>query len=194
MSSHVKSTEIIGLTGSMLSGKSTALMYFARCGVQTLSCDEIVRELYKRPLVLKKIKAALGTDDKAQIAQLVFKSVTKREALEQILHPLILKEVRAQVKKSSAPFVVLEAPLLFEAGWDQFTDLNIVVLADPKTLSARLKERKLTRAEYNRRTRFQLPDAQKAQRADVVFFHTTKAQLKKSVERFCKVLEVLPHQ
>lgn len=194
MSSHVKSTEIIGLTGSMLSGKSTALMYFARCGVQTLSCDEIVRELYKRPLVLKKIKAALGTDDKVQIAQLVFKSVTKREALEQILHPLILKEVRAQVKKSSAPFVVLEAPLLFEAGWDQFTDLNIVVLADPKTLSARLKERKLTRAEYNRRTRFQLPDAQKAQRADVVFFHTTKAQLKKSVERFCKVLEVLPHQ
>lgn len=194
MSSHVKSTEIIGLTGSMLSGKSTALMYFARCGVQTLSCDEIVRELYKCPLVLKKIKAALGTDDKAQIAQLVFKSVTKREALEQILHPLILKEVRAQVKKSSAPFVVLEAPLLFEAGWDQFTDLNIVVLADPKTLSARLKERKLTRAEYNRRTRFQLPDAQKAQRADVVFFHTTKAQLKKSVERFCKVLEVLPHQ
>lgn len=194
MSSRVKSTEIIGLTGSMLSGKSTALAYFARCGVQTLSCDQIVRDLYTRPAVLKKIKALLGTADKAQIATLVFKSVAKREALEQLLHPLILKEVRAQIKKTPARFVVLEAPLLFEAGWDRFTDFNIAVLADAKTLPARLKERKLTRAEYNRRIKFQLSDVQKAQRADVVFFHSTKAQLKKSVEHFCKVLEVLPHQ
>lgn len=191
---RVKSKWIIGLSGSMLSGKSTALGYFAACGAEPVSCDEIVRELYTRPMVLKKIKAALGTQDKAQIAQLVFKSASKRKALEQILHPLILKEVRAQIKKSKARFVVLEAPLLFEAGWDQWTDLNIVVLADPKTLSARLKERKLSRTEYNRRIKQQLPEAQKVQRADVVFFHATKAQLKKSVERFCSVLEVLPHQ
>lgn len=194
MSLRVKSKWIIGLTGSMLSGKSTALAYFAKCGADVISCDEIARELYKCPAVLKKIKTALGTDDKTQIAQLVFKHAAKRKALEQILHPLILKEVRAQIKKSKARVVVLEAPLLFEAGWDQWTDLNIVVLADPKTLPVRLKGRKLTRAEYNRRTRQQLSDRQKVQRSDVVFFHTTKAQLKKSVERFCSVLEVLPHQ
>lgn len=194
MSSYVKSTAIIGLTGPMLSGKSTALAYFARGGVQVLSCDEIVRELYTRPTVLKKIKKALGTADKAKITRLVFQHVAKRKVLEQILHPLILKQVRTQIKKSKKRFVVLEAPLLFEAGWDKFTTLNIVVLADPKTLPARLKERKLTRAEYNRRIKHQLSEAQKVQRADVVFFHTTKAQLKKSVERFCKVLEVLPHQ
>lgn len=194
MSFDVKSKIVIGLTGGMLSGKSTALAYFAKRGVQTLSCDQIVGELYTRPAVLKKIKDALGTVDKAQIAQLVFKSAEKRKALEQILHPVLLKEVRAQLKKSSAPVVVLEAPLLFEAGWDKFTDLTIVVLADPKTLGARLKERKLTRAEYVRRTKHQLCDTQKVQRADVVFYHATKAQLKKSVERFCSVLQVLPYQ
>ena len=190
----MKTKWIIGLTGSMLSGKSTALMYFARCGADTISCDELVRELRERPTVLKKIKTVFGTVDKTELAQLIFTSAAKRKALENILHPLLFKEVRACIKRSKHPVVVLEAPLLFEAGWDQYTDLNIVVLADPKTLPERLKERKLTRAEYNRRTRHQLPDLQKAQRADVVFFHTTKAQLKKSVERFCSVLEVLPHQ
>ena len=194
MSFRNKSKWVIGLTGSMLSGKSTALAYFARCGACTLSCDDLARELRSRPTVQRKIQAALGTADKAQLANLVFKSAAKRQALENILHPLLLKEVRAQIKKTDKPCVVVEAPLLFEAGWDKLTDLNIVVLADPKTLPARLKERNLTRAEFNRRTQHQWPDEKKAQHADVVFFHATKAQLKKSVERFCNVLEVLPHQ
>lgn len=194
MSFRVKSKWIIGLTGSMLSGKSTALAYFAKCGADVLSCDVLARELRERPAVLKKIRATLGTADKTELAKLVFANAAKRKALENILHPLLLKEVRARIKQSNRPVVVLEAPLLFEAGWDKYTDLNIVVLADPKTLPARLKERQLSRAEYNRRTQHQLPNLQKAQRADVVFFHTTKAQLKKSVERFCSVLEVLPHQ
>ncbi len=194
MTLRVKNKWIIGLTGSMLSGKSTALACFARYGAEPVSCDEIVRELYARPTVLGKIETALGTSDKVEIAKLVFNRAAKRKVLEQILHPLILKEVRARIRKSKRPWIVLEAPLLFEAGWDAYTDLNIVVMADSKTLGARLKERKLSRAEYNRRIQHQLPDVQKAQRADVVFFHATKAQLKKSVERFCKVLEVLPHQ
>ncbi len=194
MSFHVKTKWIIGLTGAMLSGKSTALSYFAQCGIETLSCDELVRQLRERPAVQKKIKDAFGTADKIQLAQLVFKSAAKRKVLESILHPLLLKEVRERIKKSKSPVVVLEVPLLFEAGWDQYTDLNIVVLADPKTLPARLKARRISRAEYARRTQHQLCDSQKARRGDVVFFHTTKAQLKKSVERFCSILEVLPHQ
>lgn len=191
MSFHVKTKFVIGLTGSMLSGKSTALAYFAQCGADTLSCDEIARALYTRPAVLKKINAVLGTTDKKEIAQLVFKNTAKRQALEQILHPLILQEVRARVKACKQRFIVVEVPLLFEAGWEKYTDLNICVLADPKTLSARIQGRKLSRVQYARRTRYQWPDAQKAARADVVFFHTTKPQLKQSVTRFCRALSLL---
>lgn len=194
MSFHVKTKWIIGLTGSMLSGKSTALSYFSKQGADAFSCDEIVRELYANPRILKAVEQLMGTTDKAKIAALIFKNKAKRMALENLLHPLLFKEVRARIKKSKRPVIVVEAPLLFETGWDAYTDLNIVVLADPKTLPARLKSRKITRAEYNRRTRQQWPDLQKAQRADVVFYHATKAQLKKSVERFCSVLKVLPHQ
>ena len=191
MSFHVKTKFIVGLTGSMLSGKSTALAYFAQCGADTISCDEIVRKLYTRPAVLRKIKTLLGTADKKEIAAQVFKNNVKCQALENILHPLVLKQVKAQLKSCKRNIIVIEAPLLFEAGWEKFTDLNIDVLADPKTLSARLQERKLSRAEYTRRTRYQWPDMQKAIRADVVFFHTTKAQLKQSVMRFCKAMNLL---
>ena len=191
MSFQPKTTLVIGLTGSMLSGKSTALGYFKACGADTLSCDEIVRELYTRPAVLSKIKAALGTADKAQIAALVFKNDAKRRTLVQILHPLILKQVRARIKACKVRLMVVEVPLLFEAGWDKLTDLNIVVLADPNTLPARLKGRKLSRAQYLRRTRFQLENEEKATRADVVFFHTRKAQLKQSVTRLCRALNLL---
>ena len=191
MSFQIKTKLVLGLTGSMLSGKSTALMYFAKCGADIISCDDVVRELYTCSAVLAKIKAVLGTADKAQIAAQVFKNESKRKALEQILYPLILKAVQARLRKCKQKLIVVEAPLLFEAGWDKRMDLNIAVLADPKTLPARLKGRHLSRAEYMRRTRYQLKDEEKAARADVVFFHTTKAQLKQSVTRFCSAMNLL---
>ena len=191
MSFHVKTGFVVGLTGSMLSGKSTALAYFKACGAGIISCDEIVRTLYTRPAVLAQIKKRLGTAGKAQIAQIVFKNKAKRTALEKLLHPLILREVKAQLTALSHPLVVVETPLLFEAGWEKYMDLTVAVLADPKTLPARLKGRKMTWAEFTRRTAHQLPDLQKAARADVVFFHATKAQLKQSVTRFCHAFNLL---
>ena len=191
MSFHVKTKFVIGLTGSMLSGKSTALAYFKQCGADIISCDELARALYTRPAVLKQINAAVGTTDKKEIAAQVFRNTAKRKALEQILHPLILKSVQARIRACQQKLIVVEVPLLFEVGWDQYTDLNIAVLADPKTLPARLQGRKLTRTEYMCRTRYQLKDSEKAARADVVFYHATKAQLKQSITRFCKAMNLL---
>ena len=191
MSFHTKNKWVIGLTGPMLSGKSTALAYFAACGAGTVSCDEIVRELYTCPAVLKKIHAALGATEKTEIAARVFKNAAKRSALEQILHPLILKRVQAQIKNCKQPIIVVEVPLLFEAGWERKTDLNIALWADEKSLSLRLKERNISLTQYQRRSRQQLSAAQKAQRADVVFFHTSKAQLKRQVTHFYNALSLL---
>ena len=188
---HVKGKWVIGLTGSMLSGKSTALNYFAKQGADTFSCDEIVRELYASPRMLKTIGQLMGTTDKTKISALIFKNKTHREALEKLLHPLIFKALKKRITQSAKRIVVVEVPLLFEAGWGLYTDLNIAVLADPKTLPVRLKGRNLTVQEYKRRLAHQFTDAEKANRADVVFFHASKAQLKKSVERFCNVFEVI---
>ena len=107
MSFHAKTTFVVGLTGSMLSGKSTALAYFQACAGAIISCDEIVRTLYTRQAVLAQIKKQLGTAGKAQIAQIAFKNKDKRIALEKLLHPLILREVKAQLKVLAQPLVVV---------------------------------------------------------------------------------------
>ncbi len=182
---------IIGLTGPIVSGKSTALMYFKAQGAEVISCDEIVRQLYTRPAVCKRIKSVLGTTDKIKIAELVFKQAAQRKQLEQLLHPLVRREVRTRIRQHTQALVVVEVPLLFEAGWEKLFDLTVCVLADPKTLPARLKARKLNKAEYRRRLKNQLSPEEKAARADVVFFHATKAQLKQSITRFCNVLKVV---
>ena len=182
---------VIGLTGSILSGKSTALAYFKQAGAEVISCDEIVRQLYMRPVVCARLQKALGTDKPAALAQLVFNHKDKRRKLEQILHPLVKREVYAQIKQSTRNLIIVEVPLLFEAGWEKQMDLMVCVLADERTLSARLKGRKLSRLEYERRLKNQLPPLEKAARADVVFFHANKAQLKKSVTRFRNVFKVV---
>lgn len=191
MSAYPKQKWLIGLTGSILSGKSTALAYFKQAGAEVISCDQIVQELYTRADVLKKIKALLGTDQKAKIAEAVFKNAAKRNRLEKILHPLILKQARAQIKKSPRFLVVWEIPLLFETGWEKFVDLTVCVLADPNTLPQRLKGRNMKRAEYERRLKTQLPPTEKASKADIVFVHKNKIQLKQSVNRFCCAFNVL---
>ena len=87
--------------------------------------------------------------------------------------------------------IVVEIPLLFEVGWEKLTDLNIVIVADSKTLQARLKKRGLTRAMYNARLKAQWPEDKKVALADIVFFHKTKTDLKWKVQRFCKAFDLL---
>lgn len=191
MSFKQPSKWVVGLTGPILSGKSTALTCFGAAGAGVISCDEIVRQLYTCPGVCKKIKTALGTADPQTVAQLVFAQPAKRKKLEQILHPLVLKEVRKRIKQAAQPLVVVEVPLLFEAGWEKLMDLTICVLAAPATLKARLKERKMSMVEYEARLKTQLPPLEKASRADIVFVHTHKTQLKQSVTHFCRAFHVL---
>ena len=182
---------VIGLTGAILSGKSTALAYFKQAGAEVICCDEIVRQLYRCPAVLKKIKEGLGTADKQALIRLIFKDAAKRKKLEAILHPLILKRARARMNQCSKKLVVWEVPLLFEIGWEKWTDLTICIVADPATLPARLKGRKMSRVEYERRLKTQFAPVEKAARADIVFVHKNKTQLKKSVLHFCRAFNVL---
>ena len=140
------------------------------------------------------IKAALGTAEKEELAQLVFKNATKRKQLEKILHPRVLKEVQARIRQSTRKLIVAEVPLLFEAGWQDWMDFTLCVCADPATLNARLKGRNMSRREYAQRLKTQLPAAEKAAKADIVFVHKNKMQLKQSVMQFCRAFNVLQNK
>lgn len=180
---------VVGLTGGIASGKSTALAYFAQNGADTLSADGLVRELYQTPAVQKQLAEWFGTYERAEVAKRIFSDEEARKKLEKFLHPLVHDLAVARIRASQKPFVVFEVPLLFEAGWDKLTDMNVLVVGDPAALDARLAARGITRAEYDRRLAAQMPDSEKALRANVLFFNGgTKEDLALKVQRLCQAL------
>lgn len=189
MTLRVKNKLVAGLTGGIASGKSTALAYFAENGADTLSADDLVRELYETPAVQKQLTEWFGTYAAAKLAERIFSDDGARKKLEAFLHPLVHDMAVRRIHASEKPFVVFEVPLLFEAGWNKLTDLNILVVGDPQTLDERLAARGLSRQEYDRRLAAQMPDSEKALLANVLFFNGgSKEDLGLKVQRLCRAL------
>ncbi len=183
---------LIGLTGSILSGKSTVLAELAKLGVPTLSADKLVHELYQEPAVRKQLETWFGSSEPAIVANHIFSSVAARRKLEKFLHPLVWKLTQQKLAAEQKPWAVFEAPLLFEAGWEKRMKLTVLVTATQKTLAARLKARRMSRAEYDERRKTQLDEAEKIVRADVVIYNDgTKKDLETKIKRLHKALSDL---
>ena len=179
----------VGLTGGILCGKSTALHAWKNAGAAVISCDEIVREISARPAVQKKIATALGVTERLELAGKIFASVAARKKLETILHPLVYKEIAAQLKKSKQIVRVVEVPLLFEAKWDKFFDITVALVTPEKFLNARAKKRGLNRKDLLSRQRAQLPQTQKAARADICILNDgSVADLTQKIKTLHKAL------
>ena len=167
MNLKVRNKLTVGLTGGILCGKSTALRVWKKAGAQTLSCDEIVRKTSARPVVRQKIATVLGVSERAALARKVFSSAAARKKLEDILHPLVYKEIAARLKKSTQIVRVVEVPLLFEANWENFFDITVALITSEKLLAARAKKRGISGADLRLRQRAQMSQTQKAARADI---------------------------
>lgn len=157
----------IGLTGGILCGKSTALAAWKQQGAFVLSCDELVREISIRPAVQKKILDAFGFTDKEKLATCIFTQDKARKKLENILHPLVFKEIKKRLQASCAAVRVVEVPLLFEVNIQDAFDLTAAVVAPEKVLSARAKKRGMKKTDFINRYQTQLSQMQKAAYADI---------------------------
>jgi len=171
----VSRVPFIGLTGGIGAGKSTALAALERLGAATVSADAIVHRLYERPDVVAAVAERWGDEvapgggvDRSAIAERVFADGAERIWLEALLWPLVAEQVAAFRADASARrppprAVVVESPLLFEAGMDAIYDVTIAVVADDELRDARLSDRgQLAIAERAAR---QLSQQQKAARA-----------------------------
>jgi dephospho-CoA kinase len=169
---------LIGLTGGMGAGKSTALAALQDLGAEVLSTDEVVHQLYRDPEVVKAVTARLGEGvapggevDRAAVASAVFANEEQREWLEQLLWPLVGERIASwieRVRAASPPprAAVLEVPLLFESGFDQGCDATIAIVAEQQTIEQRTAHRGLIGARE--RSGRQLSQQQKAARASFV--------------------------
>lgn len=189
---HTAKPYVVGLTGSMASGKSTVLAAFKACGVFTVSADDLARQVRAQAQVQDFLRQKFGSADPAVIARQVFANPQQRQALEARIHPLVWQAAQKQLAASGARWAVFEVPLLFESGWDKYMDLTLLILAGEETLSARLKERGLTREDYRIRLKTQWSPAQKAARADVILTNrSTKTDLEQKVCRLARALDTI---
>ena len=169
---------LIGVTGSLGTGKTTVAGIFAGVGANVIDADVITRDLLgKNGKCIKKVAKIFpdvilksGDVDRAKLAKVVFQNPRELNKLTDILYPEALKEVKRQVSLyKKKPLVILDAPLLFEAGWDKLTDTTIVVRALRSQQIERTHTRAgLTKAEFTRRLKLQMPLKDKCVLADIV--------------------------
>ncbi len=170
---------VIGLTGSIGMGKSTAAAMLRRLGLPVHDADAAVhRQMACGGAAVSAVEAAFpgvtrdAAIDRGLLGARVLGDAAALKRLEAILHPLVRAEARAFLAKQARLrrlLAVLDIPLLFETGGDRLCDAVIVVSAPPFIQRARVLRRPgMTDAKMQAILARQLPDAEKRRRADFV--------------------------
>jgi len=168
---------IVGLTGSLGMGKTTAAAHLRARGLPVFDADAEVHRLYATSAA-RLIEAAFpgttrdGRVDRGKLADALIAEPTRFAELEAIVHPLVRASERAFVNDEAArgtAIAVLEIPLLFETGADKKVDATIVVSAPAEIQRRRLLLREgLDEEKIKSLLARQMPDAEKRERADFV--------------------------
>ena len=168
---------LLGLTGSIGTGKSTTAKMFAAQGIPVNDADQVVHELYAGEAV-PLIEAAFpgttadGKVDRTLLARQLIDNPEGFKRLEAIVHPLVRQKEVAfleQERAKGTPAVLLDIPLLYETGGESRLDKVIVVTCSPETQAERVLARPgMTEEKFKSILARQVPDAEKRQRADFI--------------------------
>ena len=168
---------VAGLTGGIATGKSTVAAMFEQAGARIIDADAIAREAaHKGSPVYHQIVAHFGTYilladgeiDRKRLAGVIFTDPDEQRALERIVHPQVKEETARRLERirleTPGAVVIIDVPLLFEAGMDRDLDTVIVVYVPEKVQIQRLVARdNLSEAEALLRLQAQMPiDAKKS--------------------------------
>lgn len=188
---------IIGITGSIGTGKSTIARLLKDKGAYVLNADQIAHQLLdSKTACFKGIVKAFGKEilaerqiDRKKLAAIIFTDGDAKKKLEAIIHPRVIRKIKSEIKRikrqEESEVVVLDVPLLFETGLDKAADHNIVVTAKRNVQIERAAEHlHLSKAEVNRRIRNQWSLRDKVALADEVIDNSGSInQTKKQVNR-----------
>jgi len=178
---------IICLTGGIAAGKSTAARYFATRGAKVIDADQLGHATYEAGTCANDrlvetfgdaVRAEDGGIDRKALGGMVFGKPEALKQLTDIVWPEIrlLAEAQTQslVKEDPRAIVILEAAVLFEAGWEDIGDATWVVITEPEVAIARAMARDgLTREAVEKRLSSQISNADRAARADLVIENNT---------------------
>ncbi len=166
---------IIGVTGSIGSGKSTVAKVLAKY-YEVISADFVANQILSTDECMKKISERWGSSiikngkpDHSAIADIVFNNADELVFLNSLIHPAVLEAFQEIVDHTDQKVVVFEIPLLFEAGLKQCFDFIIMVTAEADIrISRLLKSRTLNKIQITARIQNQMPDSDKTIQSDYV--------------------------
>ncbi len=174
--------KVIGLTGSIGSGKSTVSCFFEKLGAIVIDADQVSRQVVEPGTpALKELTVAFGENilnpdgslNRTFVAEIVFNSDEKRGLLNSIIHPMIFNEINSTIeeyREKGTEIIILEAALILEKkGLIKLIDKLIVVSIDEETQKKRLEGRgDLSKEQINARINSQLTNNEKIKHADYI--------------------------
>ena len=172
---------ILGVTGGIACGKSSVSREIAKYGGKIISADQLAHDLSEPGEAIynayverygKMILFDNGRLDRRALADIIFEFESERRWADDTIHPIILNRVRdllEQYQEAGISIVVLDVPLLFEAGWDKMADEVWVAWLSPgKQLSRLMYRNHLSRHEAAARIKAQMNMFARRKLADVV--------------------------
>ena len=169
---------LIGLTGNIATGKSTVAEMLTGLGATSIDADQAVHQLMDQDSEMRaEIVRAFGADilnegggiDRERLGRIVFNDPLQLRRLEEIVHPVVGREVRRRIAGARSRVVVVEAIKLIEAGWQRSCDaLWVTTCPREQQIQRLVAKRSLSREQASARVEAQPPQSEKVRLADVV--------------------------
>ncbi|MCZ8533143.1 dephospho-CoA kinase [Psychrobacillus psychrodurans] len=192
---------IIGLTGSIASGKSTVANMLKEMGFPIIDADLVARIVVEKgTATLEMIKETFGSGviqedgslNREGLGEIIFTNPSKRKLLNDIIHPAIRAEMLAQkghLVQQGHPVIIMDIPLLFESRLQSFVDKVLVVTVTEQTQLERLMSRNgFTQEEAKLRIQSQLPLSVKEKGADAVIYNN--GTIEETKQQLIKILAI----
>jgi len=196
---------VIGLVGGIASGKSTVASIFQSLGCYVIDFDAEVAQALDQPDVSRTLAQWWGPSiirpdgsvDRAEVARIVFDDDAQRRRLESLIHPIVWRTRQQAIDEGitscgqDVPAVVLDAPVLFEAGLNRECDSVIFIDSPDELRQARAQStRNWETGELTRRERWQIPLAEKRDNSSHIIHNDTdlaslEAQVRKVFAMMC---------
>jgi len=167
----------LGVTGGIGSGKTSVCRVFSVLGIPVFSADNEAREvmdidtsiMLRINTIAGKNLYSSGSLDRSELAKLIFNNSRLLEKVNSLVHPVVFSRFREWVRRQDAPYVIMEAAILFESGADKIVDRIMTVVAPVEQRIERVIRRNmLTSDQVMERMRNQLDDEIRIQRSDYV--------------------------
>ncbi|MDX9928302.1 MAG: dephospho-CoA kinase [Bacteroidales bacterium] len=176
----------VGVTGGIGSGKSSVCRMFSTLGIPVFDADLEARKIIDGDQdVLKELSEIAGLDllasgvlDRRLLASLIFNDPVKLEKVNTLIHPLVFDAFESWCLHCRAPYVILDAAILFESGADRLVDRTITVIAPRNERIERVVARSgLSPAEVEARVRNQYTQEQLMSRSDFIIDNSERKMI-----------------